>query len=339
MRDGQYSRLARCLKIGNQTKRQQYNNTTISTIQFRCFTKQLFHFHPKPQRLPLFFREKRGFTENILPQPTNRIAQSLNTNLLKQKEIQRKEFELTEKELNRQKHLNTEGVISDTDFEKYNAQYLQQKRQIEANEAAFINNEMQIGQHEAQINDLSQSKSDNQNTKELTVQEDIRRLKAAIEEWKQMFLIIAPISGTVTLSKIWSPQQSVAVGEEVVTIVPSPPQSPQAGEAANPIICKAILPIAQSGKVKTGLTANIRLDAFPHQQYGILRGSVTNISLVPQKEDYQLDITLSKDLTTSYDKTLVFRPEMQGSANIITEDRRVVERLLDGFRDLVKNQS
>ena len=262
----------------------------------------------------------------------------MNTNLLKQKEIQRKEFELTEKELNRQKHLNTEGVISDTDFEKYNAQYLQQKRQIEANEAAFINNEMQIGQHEAQINDLSQSKSDNQNTKELTVQEDIRRLKAAIEEWKQMFLIIAPISGTVTLSKIWSPQQSVAVGEEVVTIVPSPPQSPQAGEAANPIICKAILPIAQSGKVKTGLTANIRLDAFPHQQYGILRGSVTNISLVPQKEDYQLDITLSKDLTTSYDKTLVFRPEMQGSANIITEDRRVVERLLDGFRDLVKNQ-
>jgi multidrug resistance efflux pump len=298
---------------------------------YSTFTQNLKDYH--------YFLEKNGVLQKV-HYLTNQITslKALNTNLLKQKEIQGHEFELTDKELNRQKQLNTEGVISDSDFEKFNAQYLQQKRQIEANEAAFINNEMQIGQHEAQINDLGQSKSDNQNTRELTVQEDIRRLKAAIEDWKQTFLIIAPISGIVTLSKIWSSQQSVAVGEEVVTVVPKVVEPDASGKGANPIICKAILPIAQSGKVKIGLNTTIRLDAFPYQQYGILRGSVTNISLVPQKEDYQLDITLLKDLTTSYDKTLIFRPEMQGSANIITEERRVVERLLDSFRDLVKNR-
>lgn len=98
------------------------------------------------------------------------------------------------------------------------------------------------------------------------------------------------------------------------------------------------LPIAQAGKVKLGLITNIRIDAFPYQQYGILKGEVSNIALVPQKEDYQLDIKLQNGMNTSYGKTLNFRQEMQGSANIITEDRRVIERVLDRFRDLLRNR-
>lgn len=299
---------------------------------YSVFTQNLKDYH--------YFLEKNGVLQKIhyLTRQIESLRQ-LNINLLKQKDIQAKEFELTEKEFTRQKRLHTEGVISDSELEKSNALYLQQKRQIEANDAAFINNDMQIGQHEAQINDLSQNKGDNQNTKELTVSEDMRRLKAAIEEWKQTYLVIAPISGTISLSKIWSSQQSIGAGEEVLAVVPSPPQSPQSGDAKRgAIVCKAILPANQSGKVKIGLTANIRIDIFPYQQYGILRGSVENIALIPQKEDYQLDIIMPTDLITSYGKTLTFRPEMQGTAHIITEDRRVVERILDRFRDLLRNR-
>ena len=82
----------------------------------------------------------------------------LNNNLLRQKGIQLREFELSGKELQRQKQLNTEGVVSDSEFEKYSAAYLQQKRSIEANEVGFINNEMQIKQNEAQITDLQKVK-------------------------------------------------------------------------------------------------------------------------------------------------------------------------------------
>jgi multidrug resistance efflux pump len=278
-----------------------------------------------------YFLERNGVLQkiNFLTEQITSLK-ALNDNLLTQKATQTKEFELAEKDLSRQKQLHTEGVISDLEFEKFNTQYFQQRRQIEASDAATINNAMQIQQHQSQINDLSQSKNDNQNTKELTVLEDIRRLKSAIDEWKQTFLLTAPIAGKITLSKIWSNQQNIATGEEFLTIVPT--------ESQNQVVCKAILPIAQSGKVKTGLNTTIRLDAFPYQQYGILRGSVGNIALVPQKEDYQLDIKLNTDLTTSYGKTLNFRQEMQGFANIITEDRRVVERILDRFRDLMRNR-
>ncbi len=257
----------------------------------------------------------------------------LNNNLLRQKDIHIREFALSEKELARQKQLNTEGVISDSEFEKFSVAYLQQKRQIEANEVGFINNEMQIKQNEAQITDLKQGKNDNQNAKELIVLEDSRRLKSAIEEWKQTFLIHAPISGMVSMSKIWSPQQAISGGEEVFAIVPL---------ESKKTIAKAILPIANSGKVKLGLKSNIRLEGFPYQQYGILEGTVQNISLLPQAgkdgDNYLLELTVNDSLTTTYGKKLILKQEMQGTSNIITEDRRVIARLFDRLQDLMKNR-
>jgi hypothetical protein len=36
-------------------------------------------------------------------------------------------------------------------------------------------------------------------------------------------------------------------------------------------------------------------------------------------------------------RRIVFQQEIQGAANIITENRRMIERVFDKFRDLMKN--
>ena len=147
-------------------------------------------------------------------------------------------------------------------------------------------------------------------------------------------MIVAPISGKAVLSKIWSPQQTIAAGEELVAVVPT--------EGGSKTLAKAILPIANSGKVKTGFKSNIRLDAFPYQQYGILEGNVQNISLLPQAgkdgDNYLLELSLNDSLTTTYHKKLPLKQEMQGTAHIITEDRRVIERVFDRLKDLMRNR-
>jgi multidrug resistance efflux pump len=331
---------------------QLHNNPNNLTIQpynlgglqnsYSTFTQNLKDYQ--------YFLERNGVLVKIqhLTQQIESLR-ALNANLMKQKEIQAKEFELNEKELKRQNQLHTEGVISDAEFEKTNTQFYQQKRQIEANEAGLINNNMQIQQHEAQISDLTQGKSDNLNTKNTTLQEDIRRLKAAIEEWKQTYLVIAPIAGTTTFAKIWSPQQSIGTGEEVLTIVPKAPSdslgtSPYLAQnvVKNKKIIKAVLPLANSAKVKIGLKSNIKFEAYPYQEYGVIQGIVENISLVPQASKdgdyYLLEMSVNDSLSTTYGKKLTMKQEMQGSANIITEDRRVVERLFDKWRDLMKNK-
>ena len=260
---------------------------------------------------------------------------ALNQNLVKQKEIQTEEFATAQKAYNRQKQLHTDGVISDMDFEKEATQLLQQRRQIETNNATFINNDMQIKQIESQISDLAQSKNDNNNTKQTTLAEDIRRTLSAIAEWKKTYLIIAPISGKATLSKVWTEKQAINAGEEVLTIVPT--------EGSSKVFCQATMPIANSGKVKIGLFATVRLDNFPFQEYGVLEGTVQNIAAVPQKskesDNYLVRIFINDSLRTTYHKYLTFQQEMQGSANITTESRRLIARFFDRLNDLLKNRS
>jgi hypothetical protein len=194
---------------------------------------------------------------------------------------------------------------------------------------------MQIRQIESQISDLSQSKSDNDNTKQTTLAEDIRRTLSNIAEWKKTYLIIAPIAGKATLSKIWTAKQTINAGEEVVTIVPT--------AVGSKVFCQAIMPIANSGKVKIGQFTTIRFDNFPYQEYGILEGTVQNIALVPQKgketDSYQVHIAVNDSLLTTYHKSLPFQQEMQGSANITTESRRLILRFFDRLNDLLKNRA
>ena len=256
--------------------------------------------------------------------------EALNANLQTQKGLQEQEFALAESEFSRQKRLYTEGVTSAAEYEKFQATYLQQKRQIEATQAQFINNASAIGQQQAQINDLRQSKNDNTNTKSLTLEEDRRRLREAIAAWKQNYLLIAPIAGTTTLTKIWSAEQTLNTGEELLTIVPD--------NSSEKIVGKATLPTAGSGKVTAGLTARIQLVDFPARQFGIVEGTVTSIAAIPQKDAYSVDIALPQSLATTYGKPIPFRQEMQGLAKIVTQDRRIVRRLFDQWDDLLKNR-
>jgi hypothetical protein len=49
-----------------------------------------------------------------------------------------------------------------------------------------------------------------------------------------------------------------------------------------------------------------------------------------------LDVALSDGLQTSYKKQIIFQQEMKGSAEIVTEDLRLLERILYQFKNIFK---
>ena len=76
---------------------------------------------------------------------------------------------------------------------------------------------------------------------------------------------------------------------------------------------------------------------YPDREFGVLKGKVKSISLTPDQDgNLLLDISLPKGLTTSYKKEIQFQQEMSGNADIITEDLRLIERLLYQFRSIFK---
>lgn len=69
----------------------------------------------------------------------------------------------------------------------------------------------------------------------------------------------------------------------------------------------------------------------------MLIGTIKNISLTPDKDgNLLIDVVLPKGLVTSYHKNIPFQQEMKGTADIVTEDLQLIERLLYQFREVFR---
>lgn len=259
----------------------------------------------------------------------------LNTNLRKQQVTLSEEVDLSKKDLNRNKKLHADKVISNVELERIETTFLQYKRQLEGIENQVISNNINIEQLQTQITEINQSRNNLQSEHELSIITNIEDLRSRVEVWKESYLVSAPIKGTVSFTQVWSEQQFVNANEAIFTLVPN--------EKQGKVIGRAELPISNSGKVRIGQTVNIQLDGFPFQEYGVIKAEVEGISLVPitsknqETTNYLVEVSLPDSLVTTYNKTIPFRQKMQGTANIVTEDRRILERVFDKLNSILKN--
>ncbi len=255
--------------------------------------------------------------------------QSLNSSLEKQAETLRQVVVLAEKSLERNKELLKNEVASKVEVEDAETVFLQKKQDLETLSSQLINNNIEIEELKMRILELRQGKTEEGHSQSLGIKEDFEKLKNEIRSWKQQYLIVAPISGKISMPNIWSDQKYLKANEEVLAIVPE--------EGAGRIIGKAVLPFAGSGKVKKGMPVNIRLDGYPYQEFGSVQAKIKSISLVPENGQYQVELDLPDKLLTTYNKPISFRQEMGGVGNIVTENRRILIRIFDKLWSIVRN--
>jgi hypothetical protein len=154
------------------------------------------------------------------------------------------------------------------------------------------------------------------------------QLKKVVKEWELSYVLKSSIEGQVSFLQIWTANQTISAGENVFSIIPVLEKG---------YVGKVKAAAQNSGKIQLGQLVNIRLANFPYREFGILKGKVSNISLMPDKDgNLLLDISLPENLETNYNKTIPFQQEMIGSAEIVTEDLRLLERILYQFRSILK---
>ena len=101
------------------------------------------------------------------------------------------------------------------------------------------------------------------------------------------------------------------------------------------MIGRVTMPVQNSGKVKTGQDVIIKLDNYPYQEWGSLNGTISSISAVPKQGDALYTIFIEMDgLTTSFNKELDFKQEMQGTAEIVVEELTVLQRIFYQLREV-----
>ncbi len=251
----------------------------------------------------------------------SRINQYLKqrTNLLKQKSIVIHQLEIAKSKYKRDSILTNRGVISKENFENTEEQYLQNMLALESISESIDNIEIQIGQIKETLLDADYNKDDKINTLKTKLNSLITELKTEIQNWELNFLLVSPIDGKVTFTDLWTINQNVTAGNEIFSIIPIGHVRP---------FGKAYLPLTRSGKVKLGQSVNIRFDNFPDDEFGIVKGIVSNISLVPTGEEnnYVVEIDLPKGLRTTYNLKLPYNPDSKAQADIITDDISLLER-------------
>ncbi len=260
----------------------------------------------------------------------SRINQYLKqkTNLQNQRSIVAQKLEIARNKYERDSILTEKGVISKQDLEDTQDQYLQNMLSLENISESIDNVEIQIGQMKESLFDADYTKEDKENTLRTKLRSLITELRTGIQNWELKYLLISPIDGKVSFTDFWTVNQNITADDEIFSIIPISNVKP---------FGKAYLPVARSGKVKPGQQVNIRFESFPDDEFGMVKGIVSNISLVPtgDKNNYVVEIELPDGLTTTYNKKLPYNPDSQAQADIITEDVSLLERFFMPLRKIL----
>ena len=246
--------------------------------------------------------------------------------LQQQKVLNESELQLQKNEIARFETLFNKGIISAQEMEAKKLGYLQAQK----NYKSLLTSISELRSSLIDNTKLSRNSQISGTKEEVNLGRNMAQsffqLKKVIKDWELAYTLKSSISGVVTFLQVWNENQTINVGDNVFSIIP---------DAKNGFIGKVKAPALNSGKIKVGQKVNIRLANFPDREFGVLKGKIQNISLVPDKDgNLLLDVALPNGLQTSYNKQIVFQQEMKGSAEIVTEDLRLIERILYQFKSI-----
>jgi multidrug efflux pump subunit AcrA (membrane-fusion protein) len=261
----------------------------------------------------------------------NQIS-SMQRSISIEEELRKKMVEKVEtarKNYGNQQKLYSENVISQRELEAERSKVLDLEREAETFKTGKLSRDIDIANVRKQIEDVAIGSKEVGTSKFVALRESISRLRSSLDSWKQKYLLTAPIDGKVSLNaEYFAAQQFVKAGDEVMTIV---------SEGDSKVMGRVSLPITGSGKVLAGQRVLVRLENFPYQQYGQIEGVIESKSAVPKNGLLPIMVNLPNGLRTSYGKILTFEPKMSGTAEIITENRRFIERIFDSLKSIWTN--
>ncbi len=249
--------------------------------------------------------------------------------LWSQKQDMNADFRLTNSQFKRDSLLQQKGVLSDLELEKSKTLQIQKKYNLNGALTKLAETQSSTIKLEQEVVDAEMEFADQKKKAQNSLIEAMNVLKSRLAFWEQSYIIQSPISGRVGFTNFWSKNQQVKKDEIVFSVIP---------EKQSQIIGRISLPVQGAGKVAVGQKVNIRFENFPYMEYGFIRGTVKSISLVPNNENYVVEVEMPQNMKTNYGIPLKFSQEMKGSAEIITEDLRLIQRFFNPVKSLLKHR-
>jgi HlyD family secretion protein len=273
------------------------------------------------------YHNKKIQTLRLQNQKQQRILNQQNRQL----QSAEQQIEVAQSTFSRDSNLHAKGVISTSEYEQARQTFLNALQSIESSKNVILSQQINILQNEQQIFDLEREQHLQNSQYQLNFSNAKEQFFSQLNSWEQTYLLQTPIAGTVSFTRFFQQHQNIGVGEILLTVVP---------DSVQRLIGKILLPQRGAGKVKVGQPVNLKFEHFPHMEYGMVRAKIQSISAVPIQENGQsffvVEVDFPNGLETNFGETLTFTQNMEGSAEIITEDLRLLDRFINPIRSVLK---
>lgn len=245
------------------------------------------------------------------------------------------DLQYEEKSFMRDSSLFRLNVVSEQEYEESTRRLLQTRNSVVSFRSQMTTTELSIIQLEQHLVELSIQEEGETLAFEDDIRTNLEQLNAGIRSWKLAYLLTAPINGKVSFVYKWDKGQFMNMGEHYLTVVP---------EGIMSILGIVRIPQSSFGKVSTGQKVNVKLEGYPYIEYGMLVGTIGYLSSVPDEQSdkqgipqYTAEILFEDGMKTTYGKELRMIQKMDGTAEIITEERNLMMRFLDPVVALLRN--
>ena len=292
--------------------------TQLGEIQTSCeqFKKELAF--TKQTLTNGYYQRKKGALQKDL-----QYLAKLRSNAVDQKELEIQDQSLDKKEYDVYEKLAKEKVIAPLELNQYKSKLIVREQHLKQMNAQLTNADISSHEKRKEILDLDKQITDQHQQ----FYSSVLNLKSEVEKWMQQYILTAPEEGKLLFTFNLQENESVSSGQGLFYVQP----------VKTHYYCEAMAGQERFGKLKTGQKVLLKVSSYPDQEFGYLAGTVNYISSITNRNDsFLVKINLDNGLVTNFNKTIFFRNGLNANAEIITANRRLIDRLLGQLKDLIK---
>ena len=247
----------------------------------------------------------------------------LKENIHRQQKIQEQDQQLQQNEFKAYEKLAEEKVIAPLELNQYKSKLLAKDQSMEQIGVQLTNNDVSSHAKQKEILETQKLVIDQQQS----FYSSLLEMKSEIEKWIHTYVLQAPEEGKLFFITDLKDNQLVSIGQSLFYVEPE--QTSYYAE----------LTAGQKGfgKIKTGQQVKIKIESYPDAEFGYLTGQVSYITGMPNRRDsFLIKADLPNGLQTNYHKNIFFRNNLSASAEIVTVNRRLIDRFFNQLNEIWK---
>lgn len=210
------------------------------------------------------------------------------------------------------KTLYAQKVLSAKDYRAAQNTYIDKQLSIPQLNQSLAANENQQVDKQGEIDQLEHTISQQ---KEIFGQA-LHTLKSQVNSWISQYIMKAPVSGQVMFLIPLQKSQFLQANRVLGYVNPGNSR----------YYARVNFTQENFGKLDTGETVQLRVNAYPYEQFGYIEGKLNYISSVATDSGFLGNVVLPNGLTTVYNHHIQFRNGLQAQAVIITKQLRLLQR-------------